>query len=79
MAWQRIRKYLLNSIYCSLLAMLSDSREKIGNCLSCLSCIGNIIAYKAADEPTNIMPVLLILKAIIYEDEVHKFMRQGST
>lgn len=44
-------------LYCSLLGMLSDSR-KIGNCLSCLSCIGNIIAYKAADEPTNIMPIL---------------------
>ena len=37
--------------------------------------IGNIIAYKAADEPTDIMPILLILKAIIYEDEVHKIMK----
>lgn len=73
---------MLYSIYCPVLGTLSDSRKKKkGNCLAShrilcyLLGIDNIIAFKAANEPLDIMPVLLILKGVIYEDEVQKLMK----
>lgn len=56
-------------------------KKKKGNCLAShrilcyLLGIDNIIAFKAANEPLDIMPILLILKGVIYEDEVQKLMK----
>lgn len=37
----------------------------------------DIVAFKAANEPVDTMPVLLILKVVIYEDELQKLMKSA--